>query len=452
MNIQLPRNVENIINTLQAAGYDAYAVGGCVRDSLLKRRPDDWDITTSALPGQVKEIFKRTIDTGIKHGTVTILLPAEDSAKWETYEVTTYRVDGEYEDSRHPKEVTFTPDLREDLKRRDFTINAMAYNHRTGLVDEFDGIGDLKKKIVKAVGNPCERFTEDALRMMRAVRFAAQLGYEVEPQTKEAIRKLAGDLTKISAERIQVELVKLVTSNHPEHMRLLYETGITEVILPEFNEAMETKQNHPHHRYSVGEHILKSMVYIKPDKVLRLTMLFHDIGKPKVKTIGEDGFDHFYNHSEISAEIAQHVLKRLKFDNDTIDKVFRLVLFHDYKIEPHKKYVRRAVNRIGEDIFPLLFDVKHADAMAQSDYMRSEKIEEIKVIKELYEAIMEAKECVSMKDLKINGKDLLKLGLKGPQIGAALKDMLEEVLWDNNKNNPEYLLQCAEKMLEETNS
>ncbi len=452
MNIQLPRNVENIINTLQAAGYDAYAVGGCVRDSLLMRKPDDWDITTSALPGQVKDIFKRTIDTGIKHGTVTILLPAEDSARWDTYEVTTYRVDGEYEDSRHPKEVTFTPDLREDLKRRDFTINAMAYNNRTGLVDEFDGIGDLKKQIVKAVGNPCERFTEDALRMMRAVRFAAQLGYEVEPRTKEAIRRLAGDLTKISAERIQVELVKLVTSNHPEQMRLLYETGITEVILPEFNDAMETKQNHPHHRYSVGEHILKSMVSIKPDKVLRLTMLFHDIGKPKVKTIGEDGFDHFYNHSEISAEIAQQVLKRMKFDNDTIDKVFRLVLFHDYKIEPQKKYVRRAVNRIGGDIFPLLFDVKHADAMAQSDYMRSKKIEEIKVIKELYEAVMEAKECVSMKDLKINGNDLLKLGLKGPQIGAALNDMLEEVLGDNDKNNREYLLQCAEKMLKETNS
>lgn len=454
MNIQLPHNVENIINTLQAAGYDAYAVGGCVRDSLLKRIPDDWDITTSALPSQVKKLFKRTIDTGIQHGTVTILLPAEaeENAKWETYEVTTYRVDGEYEDSRHPKEVTFTPDLCEDLKRRDFTINAMAYNKTAGLVDEFDGIGDLGRGIVKAVGNPAERFTEDALRMMRAVRFAAQLGYEVETNTKEAIQKLAGDLTKISAERIQVELVKLVSSNHPECMRLLYETGITGVIFPEFNKAMETGQNNPHHKFSVGEHTLKSMSCIESDKVLRLTMLFHDIGKPVVKTVGDDGFDHFHNHNEISAQMAQRVLKRLKFDNDTIDKVCRLVLFHDYKIEPHKKYVRRAIYRIGEDIFSMLFKVKHADVMAQSDFMRSEKLEEIRVIKGLYKDVIEAKECVSIKDLEINGKDLLQLGLKGPQIGSALKEMLEEVLEDSNKNKREHLLECAEKMLKETNS
>ena len=226
MRIELPEKVEGIIQTLMQAGYEAYAVGGCVRDSLLGKEPKDWDITTSAKPEEVKRLFPKTIDTGILHGTVTVMSGREG------FEVTTYRIDGKYEDSRHPKEVTFTPNLLEDLKRRDFTINAMAYNESTGLVDEFDGIGDLKRGVIRCVGEAEQRFKEDALRMMRAVRFAAQLGFSIDEDTKEAICKLAPTLKNISAERIQVELVKLLESDHPEEMRTLYETGITAVMLP----------------------------------------------------------------------------------------------------------------------------------------------------------------------------------------------------------------------------
>ena len=314
IKILLPEKVNMIIHTIQAAGFEAYAVGGCVRDSILGRVPDDWDITTSAKPEDIKKLFKRTIDTGIEHGTVTVMLEAEG------FEVTTYRIDGEYEDSRHPKEVTFTSNLREDLRRRDFTINAMAYNDEVGLVDIFEGISDIEKKIIRCVGDAKERFTEDALRMMRAVRFSAQLGYSIDEGTKEAIKELAPTLKKISAERVQVELVKLVTSNNPDYLKIAYETKITAIVLPEFDLCMETEQKNPHHMYSVGEHTLWSMKYVERDKVLRLAMLFHDMGKPEAITTDDKGIHHFHGHNELSSQITREVLRRLRFDNDTIHK------------------------------------------------------------------------------------------------------------------------------------
>ena len=276
MVFEIPQKVEIIINILEKAGYEAYAVGGCVRDALLGRTPNDWDITTSAKPEQVKALFHRTVDTGIAHGTVTVLLEKEG------FEVTTYRVDGEYEDGRHPKEVTFTACLEEDLKRRDFTINAMAYNPRKGLVDLFEGQKDLENKVIRCVGDPLERFTEDALRIMRAVRFSAQLGFSLEEETRKALSVLAPNLKHVSAERIQVELVKLLVSPHPDYLRIAYEAGVTREFLPEFDRCMETPQNTPHHCYNVGEHILHSLLYVRADKVLRLTMLLHDIDKPVV--------------------------------------------------------------------------------------------------------------------------------------------------------------------------
>lgn len=435
MKIQLPNSVQLIIHTLEDAGFEAYAVGGCVRDSLLNRRPDDWDITTNALPQEVKALFHRTIDTGIQHGTVTVII------KGEGFEVTTYRIDGEYEDGRHPKEVSFTRNLEEDLKRRDFTINAMAYNDRAGIVDIFHGVEDLQKGVIRAVGNPVERFTEDALRMMRAVRFSAQLGYEVDMETKRAIQKLASTISKISAERIQVELIKLVKSPHPDRMRLLYETGLTSFILPEFDRMMETEQNHPHHCFSVGEHTIHAMEQVEGDKILRLVMLFHDIGKPMVKTVDKKGIDHFYGHSKESEKIAQHVLKRLKFDNDTIRMVTKLVLYHDQKFELEKKYVRRGVNKIGEDLFPLLFAVQKADILAQSNYMREEKLAYLTKLQNFYEEIVNAKECVSLKTLAISGSDLIALGMKpGKEIGMVLQKMLDLVLEDETLNTKEALL------------
>ena len=267
INMNLPADVQNIINVLESNGHEAYAVGGCVRDCILGKVPHDWDITTSALPEQVKALFSHTFDTGIEHGTVTVLMNGVG------YEVTTYRVDGKYEDGRHPKEVTFTASLEEDLKRRDFTINAMAYNDSRGLVDLFGGEADLQTGIIKAVGNPTERFTEDALRMLRALRFSAQLGFEIEADTYEAIKKLAPTLERISAERIQVEMVKLVTSDHPEKLRDVYDTGLSKVFFPELDAMMECDQVNKHHMYTVGEHTIVSMGLAPADKTIRLVFL-----------------------------------------------------------------------------------------------------------------------------------------------------------------------------------
>ena len=312
MKIELPRKVVLIIKNLQRHGYDAYAVGGCVRDSILNRKPEDWDITTSAKPEQVKRIFRRTVDTGIEHGTVTVLIGKDG------FEVTTYRVDGLYEDGRHPKEVTFTSRLEEDLKRRDFTINAMAYNDDERLVDAFGGMRDLNYHLIRCVGDPKERFSEDALRILRAVRFSAQLAFPIEPETAEAIKSLAPNLEKISAERIQAELVKLLVSDHPERIQDACELGITKVVLPEWDDMVGVKQNTPHHKYDVAAHTVHALQNVKNDKVLRLTMLFHDMGKPVMKTTDENGRDHFKGHAIASEQIAKTVMKRLKFVNDMI--------------------------------------------------------------------------------------------------------------------------------------
>ena len=311
-NIKLPDDVQFIIHTLQLHGFEAYAVGGCVRDSILGREPGDWDITTSAMPEETKALFDKTFDTGIEHGTITVLL------NHEGYEVTTYRIDGKYEDSRHPKEVTFTRNLKEDLLRRDFTINAMAYNDKDGIVDIFGGMQDLEKHMIRCVGNARERFSEDALRILRGVRFAAQLGFEIDEETKEGMKLLAPTLENISAERIQVELVKMLTSDRPELIRTAYELGITKVFLPEFDRMMETKQETLHHMYTVGEHTIHAMMNVRNDKILRLTMLLHDTGKPEYKTMDEDGVAHFKMHALGSERIAKEVLRRLKFDNDTL--------------------------------------------------------------------------------------------------------------------------------------
>lgn len=441
MQIQLPDKVHHIINTLEEAGYEAYAVGGCVRDSILGRKPDDWDITTSAKPEEIKRLFPRTVDTGIKHGTVTVLLGGEG------FEVTTYRVDGVYEDGRHPSEVTFTASLKEDLKRRDFTINAIAYNARTGLVDLYGGLADIENRVIRCVGIAGERFDEDALRMLRAVRFSAQLSFRIEEATGEAVKALAPNLQKISAERIQVELVKLVTSPNPDYLRTAYELGITAQILPEFDLCMETPQRHKHHCYDVGEHILHSMIEVGPDKVLRLGMLFHDIGKPQTLTIDPDGTTHNKRHPFEGEKITRKVMRRLKFDNDTTDKVTKLVLYHDYDIAPTEAGVRRAINRMGEDIFAMIFTVRRADIAAQSDYMREEKLAKVAYIEKLYSEILARKDAVTLKDLAISGNDLIAEGMPpGRQIGETLSALLERVLDDPSLNTREILLKLYKEV------
>ena len=425
MKIELPRKVVLIIKNLQRHGYDAYAVGGCVRDSILNRKPEDWDITTSAKPEQVKRIFRRTVDTGIEHGTVTVLIGKEG------FEVTTYRVDGLYEDGRHPKEVTFTSRLEEDLKRRDFTINAMAYNDDERLVDAFGGMRDLNYHLIRCVGDPKERFSEDALRILRAVRFSAQLAFPIEPETAEAIKSLAPNLEKISAERIQAELVKLLVSDHPERIQDACELGITKVVLPEWDDMVGVKQNTPHHKYDVAAHTVHALQNVKNDKVLRLTMLFHDMGKPVMKTTDENGRDHFKGHAIASEQIAKTVMKRLKFDNDTIRKVTKLVAYHDYRMEPTGANVRRAMHEIGVELFPYYLAVRLADTKAQSSYERRGKLENIIQIRELYRNALRNKECVTLKDLAVTGTNLINLGIApGKELGTLLNELLDMVIED----------------------
>ena len=436
MQIQIPEKAAHIIHTLQAAGYEAYVVGGCVRDAILGRKAADWDITTSALPQEVKALFPRTLDTGLRHGTVTVMLEREG------FEVTTYRVDGEYEDGRHPKEVIFTPSLAEDLKRRDFTINAMAYNETEGLKDIFGGLNDLENGVIRCVGEARERFSEDALRILRAVRFSAQLGFSIAENTREAMKELAENLRKISAERIQAELVKLLVSPHPETLRTAYETGITAVLLPEFDRCMETPQENPHHCFHVGEHTLRALTGVRPDKVLRLAMLFHDMGKAKTRQRDETGIDHFYGHGAVSEEIAADILHRLRFDNDTLYKVRRLVRFHDdWEKNPTPRQVRRLVSRIGDELFPLYLEMRKGDILAQNPIYWEEKLENLAEVERLYGRILEEKNCLSLKDLAVTGHDLIQAGVTpGKQVGEGLRELLELVIDHPEYNQKEYLL------------
>ena len=435
MYIEIPEKAEQILQTLHKSGFEAYVVGGCVRDSILGRLPEDWDITTSASPEQVKALFGRTIDTGIEHGTVTVMFGKEG------FEVTTYRIDGDYEDCRHPKEVIFTSSLTEDLKRRDFTINAMAYSHEDGLVDKFGGMDDLKDKVIRCVGDPRERFSEDALRMMRAVRFAAQLGFTLDESVREAIRDMADSLDFISAERIQVELVKLLVSPNPHWFRLAYECGITSVIMPEFDRIMVQRQNNPHHAYTTGEHTLIALKNIPPDKNLRLTMLFHDMGKPDVFTTDENGKDHFRGHAAYSEKIAERIMKKLKFDNETTKIVCNLTLNHSWYPQLTGKDVRLCAYRIGPELFDSYLLVKQADIKAHHPDVIQQKLDYLKEVEHIWKDVQMHGDCLSLKKMELSGKDLLEDGMKpGTEIGTILNQLLFEVLEYPEKNDRDYLL------------
>lgn len=453
MVMEIPDKVAYIITTLMEHGFEAYAVGGCVRDTILGRVPGDWDITTSARPEQVKELFKRTIDTGIQHGTVTVMLEKEG------FEVTTYRIDGEYEDSRHPKSVEFTTNLIEDLKRRDFTINAMAYNPATGIVDAFDGMGDMERKLIRCVGEAEERFDEDALRMLRAVRFAGQLGFSIHEDTKKAICKKAETLKNISAERIRVELDKLLTSQNPELLMTALETGMTQVILPEWDVMVATEQNNPHHVYSVGNHTIKVLEAVrdiwkkqgcsenkKRYSILCWAAFLHDCGKPQAKIQDEKGIDHFYGHEETGSQLAKEILRRLKFDNYTIDIVTRLVKWHDYRFGGKPVAVRRAASKIGTDLMEDLFLLQRADILGQNPRTWEEKLSRLSEVEKTYQEIRKAGECLSLKELQVNGRDLIEHGFTpGKELGEVLEGLLSQVLKNPEKNEKETLLLLAEE-------
>jgi tRNA nucleotidyltransferase (CCA-adding enzyme) len=437
IKVYIPEKAAEIIKKLMDNGYEAYVVGGCVRDSILGRQPGDWDITTSARPDEVKRIFPRTVDTGIEHGTVTVLMDKE------AFEVTTYRVDGAYEDHRHPKDVTFTANLEEDLKRRDFTINAMAYNPETGLVDIFRGMEDLERGVIRCVGNPGERFDEDALRILRAIRFSAQLDFSLDMQTQKAMTERADTLKEVSAERIRVELVKLLVSNHPERIREACRLGITRVILPEYDVIVGVAQHTPNHIYDVEEHTLCALKNIEADPVLRLTMLFHDFGKPAVKKKDGDR-DIFYRHPEVSARMCREIMRRLKFDNHTLEKVYRLVKWHGLKYMDNEVSVRRALNRVGKDIFEDFIKVQRADISAKNPEVVPKKLELLEAKARIYREIIRRGDCFEVKTLAVNGKDLIAVGIpQGPMLGAVLERLVERVIAIPSLNDKEILLKLA---------
>ncbi|OPX43891.1 CCA-adding enzyme [Ruminiclostridium hungatei] len=440
--ISYPEAVGYIIEKLNENGFEAFIVGGCVRDSILGKLPCDWDIATSALPVDVKRLFKKTYDTGIKHGTVSV------SVDNSLYEVTTYRIDGHYTDSRRPDNVSFTSDLKQDLARRDFTVNAMAYNPNTGLIDYFDGLKDIEQRQIKAVGDAGTRFLEDALRMLRAVRFSAQLGFSIEKNTFGAIAENAGSIKNISRERVREELNKILTSQEPSSFNKLYHSGLLAHIMPEFIPCYHTGQNNPYHIYNVADHIIRTVESIPDSLILRWTMLLHDIGKPSKKTTDDKGIDHFYGHQEASAELAGEILNRLRFDKLSIKKILTLVKYHDIDIFDTEKSVRRVTSRLGEELFPSLLEVQRADALGQNPVYLDKRLIKLDNIKHIYARIKDGQHCLSLSQMAVNGDDLIALGMKpGKELKEVLSGLFEQVLEKPEINSRESLTELARQLM-----
>ncbi len=434
MNLKLPQDVLFILHTLNQKGYQAFAVGGCVRDMFLNKTPQDWDITTAAPPEAILSAFEKTIPTGIKHGTVTVLIDKTP------YEVTTFRVDGVYEDHRKPETVSFTQDITEDLSRRDFTMNAMAYHPEAGLVDPFGGREDIDKNLIRCVGDPMLRFDEDALRMLRAVRFSSQTGFSIDGAITEAMQKLAPLLAAISGERIRDELVKMLLSDRPQYIRLLYETGMMAVILPELAACFKTGQNHPYHIYNVGDHSLKVLENAPKNLVLRLAALLHDIGKPARKTTDEQGIDHFIGHAEVSKKLAESIFLRLRLDNKTKDAALFLIAQHDRQFALTKKSIRKAMSALGRDVFPSLLALMRADTLGQNPVCHKERLQFLDEAQKMYEEICREGDALTVADLAIGGSDLIDIGFSGKEIGEKLALALSLVLDDPTLNQKEILL------------
>ena len=443
--MDMPKNVDTAINLLQSAGFEAYAVGGCVRDSLLGKTPNDWDITTSAKPENMKSVFAdfHCIDTGIKHGTVTVVIDGEP------LEITTFRLDGEYEDNRHPKSVTFTSNLGADLGRRDFTVNAMAYSKMTGTVDLFGGQNDLKNKIIRCVGDPDRRFNEDALRILRALRFASALDFEIEEKTAQSLLKNCALLGNISEERIAKELLKLVCGKGAK--RIL--TGFAPVlfeILPELQPMYKNSHDNPHHCYDIYEHTLIAVESIDPEPTLRFAMLLHDCGKPAVKKFDENSVAHFYGHQRISAEISAQILARLKVSNKFRDEILLLVSNHDrWELYENTEKMPRYLSKFGLDGVLKLLKVMRADVLAQSPEYRY-RLDQIADAEEIAKNLAAQKPCLSLSELQINGRTLMDIGIpQGRKLGAVLAQLLDEVIDGVTKNTQEALTTRAREIYSE---
>lgn len=443
--IDIPAAAKRIIHLLELDGYSAYVVGGCVRDKLLNKPPHDWDICTSAKPETVCDLLEqfhiRNTKTGLRHGTITAHYGMFD------YEITTFRIDGEYSDNRRPDNVEFTDNLFVDLSRRDFTINAMALDADSSIYDPFNGLSDLKLGIIRCVGNPDERFNEDALRIMRALRFAATYGFKIEEKTSAAIHRNKNLLKNIAAERIQSELCKMLCGEGILDILLEYK-DVMAVIIPEFEPCIGFEQNNPYHMYDVYDHIAHAVDnYEGNDISIKMALLLHDIGKPECYTEDHNG-GHFHGHSVPSMGIAKDVMERLRFDTKTKDEVVDLVLYHDSDIYPGVKSVKRWLNKIGPEMLDRLLDVKLADIRAHSSINQSERIGIIIDISDIAAEIEQDQQCFTLKDLAINGYVIMELGVpSGPKVGEVLNYLLDKVLDDVIENDYDALVEEAERYL-----
>lgn len=438
INVEVPAPVNYIIQELEKCGHEAYMVGGCVRDSVLGRKPHDYDICTSATPDEILKAFpdEEIIPTGLQHGTVTILINKEP------FEVTTYRIDEDYSDNRRPDNVTFTKNLVEDLRRRDFTINAMAYNPKTGLIDPFNGMEDIKYKKIRCVGSAEDRFNEDALRILRAIRFEAQLGFAGLPETMFEIERQYDRLKNISIERINSEFCKIVASEQFCVELVLY-PNVFSLFIPELKDLIGFQQNNPYHAYDVFDHTVHAIEKCESDDlVVRLAVFFHDFGKPHSYQDGEDGIRHFKGHGKVSAEITDSIMKRLRFDNETRNNVVELVYYHDATFEVGNKYVKRWLNKIGEKQFRRLLEIRKADIKGQKPDYEESRIEKVNNIENILEEILSEKSCFSLKDLAVNGndvKEVMKLK-EGKDIGYWLNEILKRVIDGELENNRDDLV------------
>lgn len=437
--MEMPGYVQNVLTALEAAGYEAWCVGGCVRDLMLGRAPEDWDVTTNALPEATMALFgSHAFPTGLRHGTVTV------REEHRSVEVTTYRVDGDYHDHRRPDTVVFTPSLEEDLRRRDFTVNAMALSLRGDLRDPFGGQADLKAGVLRCVGKPERRFGEDALRILRGLRFAAVLGFAMDPATAAGIHGHRALLKDIAAERIQVELFKLLCGKDAAAVLREY-PDVVGVFWPEILPMVGFDQRNRHHCYDVWEHTLHAVEAVEPEPVLRCAMLLHDVGKPRCFTVDQDGNGHFYGHPEISRELADDMLRRLKCAAAFRETVVRLVEWHDRNIPRTDRGLRRALRALGEEDLRRLILVKRADNLAQAPEYRDTQ-REIDRAEAILDKLVAADACFSLGQLTVNGRDLAALGLSGPEIGRTLNALLDKVVDGELPNERTALLEAARKL------
>ena len=440
----VPPQVNTALDLLAAAGYEAYLVGGAVRDYVRENRQGkDWDITTNALPEEVERVFAgyRLIETGLKHGTVTVVIDGEP------LEITTYRVDGSYSDHRRPDSVSFTRSLREDVERRDFTMNALAYNPSVGIVDLVGGVKDIEAKILRCVGNPDRRFQEDALRILRALRFAAVFGLEIEPATAEAAHKNRTLLKEITAERIQVELTKILCGEGIQEVLAKYSDILT-VVIPELEPMFGFEQQNPHHNSDVWYHTVKVVANAPAEPVMRWTALLHDVGKPHCFSLDEQGVGHFFGHASKSTAIADELLQRLRFDNATRERITLLVKNHDTPLPSDERGVKRLMNRLGSEAALQIVDIHRADTAGQHPDC-AYRYAEIDEIQAMMQKVIDEQACFSVKNLAINGNDLLAKGLRGKQVGEVLQKSLNAVMDGEVLNEKSELTAYVDRFVDE---